>query len=355
MIITIMMLVRFDGSSLSYSNGIICLSKNLHKKTYHGFLCKLLKTEAKNMGKEPLKELDAVSLKNFGYMKQRQKDLFTVRLRIPCGNVTWEQLIGIGHIAKEFGRGYVHITTRQGIQIPNVNLNDLDSITEELKLNCTPPGSFGPYVRNIIACPGNLECTYGIIDTYGLGGMLDGEFFDEKMPVKMKFAVTGCPNGCAKPQENDFGVMGILKCAINTDKCSGCGSCSDACPEKAIIVEGEKAKIIWDKCKHCGTCVRACPSCSISEGCKGYKIFVGGKVGRNPKLGREFIEATSPQEVVAVFRKIINWSKKNTLSGERFGECLDRVGFENFKQEILLERNNLLQHECNEVVESVNY
>jgi dissimilatory sulfite reductase (desulfoviridin) alpha/beta subunit len=42
--------------------------------------------------------------------------------------------------------------------------------------------------------------------------MLDGEFFKEKMLVKIKFAITGCPNGCAKPQANDFGVMGIIKC-----------------------------------------------------------------------------------------------------------------------------------------------
>ena len=159
-----------------------------------------------------LKELDEVSLKNSGYIKQKQKDMFTVRLRVPCGNVTSEQLIGIGHIAKQFGGGYVHITTRQGVQIPNVNVNDLDDISEELQFNCTPPGSSGPHVRNIIACPGNHECTSGIIDTYSLGGMLDGEFFKEKMLVKIKFAITGCPNGCAKPQANDFGVMGIIKC-----------------------------------------------------------------------------------------------------------------------------------------------
>lgn len=284
-----------------------------------------------------LKEIDEVSLKNSGYIKQRQKDMFTVRLRVPCGNVTSEQLIGIGHIAKQFGGGYVHITTRQGVQIPNVNVNDLDNITEELQFNCTPPGSSGPHVRNIIACPGNHECTSGIIDTYGLGGMLDGEFFKEKMLVKMKFAVTGCPNGCAKPQANDFGVMGIIKCTINSEECSGCGICTDTCPDKAIILKNEKASIIWDRCKLCGKCAKACPSDAISEDFRGYKIFVGGKNGRNPKLGRELIEVTSSHEVVAIFRKIINWSKKNNLSRERVGDCIERIGFEKFKHDMLLQ------------------
>jgi len=282
-----------------------------------------------------LEKLDVASLKKSGYMKQRQKDLFVVRLRMPCGNVTSEQLAGISRIADKYGTGYVHITTRQGIQIPNVNIHNLDAITRELEDNGTPPGSCGPRIRNIISCPGNVECNYGIIDTYGLGGMLDNEFFGEDMPVKMKFAVTGCPNACAKPQENDLGVMGILKPAIYTEECTGCGTCTFLCPEKAIIMEDDRAKILWDKCELCGACVGACPTDIISEEWRGYRLFVGGKIGKHPKLGRELTDAKSPEEAVAIFRKIIDWSKKNTNIGERFGDCLDRVGFENFRKEIL--------------------
>ncbi len=282
-----------------------------------------------------LEKLDVALLKKSGYMKQKQKDLFVVRLRMPCGNVTCEQLAGISKIAKKYGADYVHITTRQGLQIPNVDIHNLDAITKELEDNGTPPGSCGPRVRNIISCPGNLECNYGIIDTYGLAGILDKEFFGEDMPVKIKFAVTGCPNACAKPQENDLGVMGILKPAIFTEECTGCGTCTFMCPEKAIVVEDDKAKIIWDKCNLCGACVGTCPSDLITEEWKGYKLFVGGKIGKHPKLGVELTEAKSGEEAVAIFRKIINWSKKNTNIGERFGDCIDRVGFEKFREQIL--------------------
>ena len=281
-----------------------------------------------------LNKLDVATLKKSGYMKQRQKDLFVVRLRMPCGNVTCDQLAGITRIANKYGTGYVHITTRQGLQIPDVDIHNLDAITKELEDNGTPPGSCGPRVRNIISCPGNLECNYGIIDTYAMGGLLDKEFFGEDMPVKIKFAVTGCPNACAKPQENDLGVMGILKPVINSEECTGCGTCTFMCPEKAIVIEDDKAKIIWDKCNLCGACVGACPTDLINEEWKGYKIFVGGKIGKHPKLGREFIDAKSAQEAVAIFRKIMNWSKKNTNVGERFGDCIDRVGFEKFRKDI---------------------
>lgn len=282
-----------------------------------------------------LKELDIISLKKSGYMKQRQKDLFSVRLRVPCGNLTSEQLKGIGKISEKYGRGKIHITTRQGLQIPDVDINNLDAITYELVTNHTPPGSFGSRVRNIVACPGNNECNRGIIDTYGLGDMLDKEFFGEDMPSKMKFAVAGCPNACAKPQENDIVVMGIHIPMIHLDECIGCGICTANCAEKAIVVMNEKAMIIWNNCKSCGLCIDQCPHGSISEDRKGFKIFVGGKVGRNPKPAREFGAVWSPGEVVSVIRNIINWSKKNTIKGERFGDCLDRVGFEKFRQDIM--------------------
>lgn len=282
-----------------------------------------------------LEKLDVASLKKSGYMKQRQKDLFVVRLRMPCGNVTSEHLVRISELAKEYGSGYVHITTRQGIQIPDIHIKNLDAITKELEDNGTPPGSCGPRVRNIISCPGDLECNYGIIDTYGLGDMLDKEFFGENMPVKIKFAVTGCPNACAKPQENDLGVMGIMRPVIIADDCSGCATCTFMCPEKAIVMDGDKAIILWDKCNLCGACVGTCPTDLIIEEWKGFKILVGGKVGKYPKLGEELVNVDSAEEAVAIFRKIINWSKENTELGERLGICLDRVGFENFREGIL--------------------
>jgi len=62
---------------------------------------------------------------------------------------------------------------------------------------------------------------------------------------------------------------------------------------------------------------------------------VGGKIGKHPKLGKELTDAKSAEEAVAIFRRIIDWSKKNTNIGERFGDCLERVGLENFSKDIL--------------------
>jgi len=46
---------------------------------------------------------------------------------------------------------------------------------------------------------------------------------------------------------------------INTEKCTGCGACKDACPVAAITIQDNKAVIDWAACMECGACVNACP------------------------------------------------------------------------------------------------
>ena len=48
-------------------------------------------------------------------------DYSTVRIRAPAGVFTIEQLRGIARIAKKYGNGIVHCTTRQTIEIPHVS------------------------------------------------------------------------------------------------------------------------------------------------------------------------------------------------------------------------------------------
>jgi electron transfer flavoprotein alpha subunit len=45
---------------------------------------------------------------------------------------------------------------------------------------------------------------------------------------------------------------------IDIDKCTGCGTCAEACPFGAIEVASEKA-VVGEKCTLCGSCAEACP------------------------------------------------------------------------------------------------
>ncbi len=49
---------------------------------------------------------------------------------------------------------------------------------------------------------------------------------------------------------------------ITSEKCTGCGICTDVCPTEAIIIENGKAEITLG-CIDCGACPRVCPEGSI--------------------------------------------------------------------------------------------
>ena len=51
---------------------------------------------------------------------------------------------------------------------------------------------------------------------------------------------------------------------VNKEKCTGCGSCVEACPVEAIKLENEKAVIDEEECTECGVCVDECPEEAIS-------------------------------------------------------------------------------------------
>ena len=97
---------------------------------------------------------DYSKLKANGFMLQKQKDTFSMRLRVLGGNISVEQLDTISKVAKKYAQGYVHLTSRQGVEIPFVKLEDIDAIVEELHQGGVELGASGPRVRTVTACQG---------------------------------------------------------------------------------------------------------------------------------------------------------------------------------------------------------
>ena len=95
---------------------------------------------------------DYAVLKKGGFMRQKQKNNFSLRLRVVGGNLTAKQLAKIAEVSDKFGDGYVHLTSRQSVEIPFIKLDDIDEVKAALAEGDVEPGVCGPRVRTITAC-----------------------------------------------------------------------------------------------------------------------------------------------------------------------------------------------------------
>ena len=270
-----------------------------------------------------------------GVITERDPDLSTVRIRAPAGILTVDQMRGIAKIAKKYGAGVVHCTTRQTLEIPHVNPGLLKKIGAELEKNGTPVGSEKDEVVNIIACPGIERCKYANIDTISLAKKIDAKLFGKEMPVKMRIALSGCPNACTSPMLNEIGVIGRIRPLRTPGLCTGCGSCAYYCKEKAIVIRNGISELREDKCVQCGICVKSCSFELLKSEHRHFLITVGGRRGRHPKIGRELLTVETEDQVIFAIEKIINWVYRRAWSGRLLSEQLDEIHFEKFREEIV--------------------
>ena len=66
-------------------------------------------------------------LKSGGFIKQKQKDLFAVRLRCPGGSIPTDKLVEISKIAQKYSKkGEIHLSYRQSLEILHVDYKDFE-------------------------------------------------------------------------------------------------------------------------------------------------------------------------------------------------------------------------------------
>lgn len=279
-------------------------------------------------------EVDYSTLKKGGFMRQVQKNHFSLRLGVVGGTVTAEQLAAVVEVANRYGHGYIHLTSRQGIEIPFIKLEDIDKVKEDLSKGGIAPGVCGPRVRTVTACQGSTVCPNGCIDTQAIAKELSDRYFGRELPHKFKFGVTGCQNNCLKAEENDIGIKGGLKVSWKEEGCIGCGVCEKTCREGAIAITDGKVTINEDKCNYCGRCVFACPSDSF-EHTEGYIVSFGGLFGNRINKGEAVIPFIEDHDtLIRVCDAAIDFFKDNAKAGERFKYTIERIGQDKFEEVI---------------------
>jgi len=129
---------------------------------------------------------------------------------------TADQMRGIGKVAVEYGKNYSELTTRQGIQLHWVRLDQLPEVLELIQeTGLTTVGGEGDTVRNITGCPVAGISKEELFDVRPLIDEAADYFYGNpeysNLPRKHKFTIASCPHQCNAPEIHDVALVAAEK------------------------------------------------------------------------------------------------------------------------------------------------
>lgn len=287
------------------------------------------------------------------YRVTKNRGITALRVRVPGGSMDVKHLDIIRAVAEKFGDGTVHITTRQGFEIPGIPMDKIAEVNKaiapllagmesDIGVDVADPEGGYPAAgtRNVSACIGNRVCPYSNYDTLDLARKIERLIYPNDLHVKI--AVTGCPNDCIKAHMQDIGVIGMVLPVYDAGRCIGCEACLKNCLEVssgALSLVNYKVKRDHRRCLGCGECILKCPTSAWTRGEKYYRMVIMGRTGKkNPRIARTFMEWAGEEAVMKVIGNTYGYIGRHidrSLPKEHVGYIVDRTGLQVFSQEVL--------------------
>ncbi|QXP73573.1 HEPN domain-containing protein [Tenacibaculum sp. AHE15PA] len=151
-----------------------------------------------------------------GVYGQRQFGVQMIRIKLPYGKVTSEQLHRISDVSDEYSRGRLHITTRQDIQIHHVSLDRTPELWAQLeKDDITLREACGNAVRNITA---SETAGIDVNEPFDVSPYADATFkfflrnpICQEMGRKFKMSFSGTDDDTAISFIHDLGFIAKIK------------------------------------------------------------------------------------------------------------------------------------------------
>ena len=177
-----------------------------------------------------------------GVYGQRQEGVNMLRVKLPGGRVTPDQLDALADTAEAYSqRGYSNITTRQSIQIHYIPLEKTpDAMRRLAQSGLTTREACSNTVRNMTACALAGVCPREHVDvgTHVHGATLHflRNPLSQQMPRKFKISFSGCESDCAQSLLHDAGVVATVKDGVHGFSVRAGGGLGHK-PHEAIVVE----------------------------------------------------------------------------------------------------------------------
>ncbi|MDP4144994.1 MAG: NAD(P)/FAD-dependent oxidoreductase [Bacillota bacterium] len=212
-----------------------------------------------------------------GAIVQRDKETYAVAPHLTAGIVTPDTLRTIADVAEKYNAAAIKVTGAQRIALVGLKEEDLDNVWEDLGME--PGAAIGLCVRSVKVCPGTTFCKRGVQDSVAVGSKIDSLYHGKELPNKFKIGVSGCPHSCADSAFKDIGLVG---------------------------------------------------------GGKGWMFYVGGKGGVKPRIADRIALSVSEEKIYDLIEKVIQTYAENATNRERLGDYIDRIGLDEFKEQINL-------------------
>ena len=232
-------------------------------------------------------------LKCLGIYDKGSANSFTIRIRIPFGQLTYIQAKKLASISKTYGNSCVDLTTRGQIEFRHLKLNELPTVLKELELvQITTFQTAGDNFRGVITSP---------LDGYSKTSLISCEtHFNEIQNVFLK----------------NEEYIGTLPRKFNTG-------------------------ILGDTINDCNIFGQDCAFVLASKDTQlGFNLYLGGKVGIQARASNLFIK---PEQVKTVFKTIVDLFKKygfrDNRNKNRISYFLDEVDLEEFEKAIIKTSN----------------
>jgi sulfite reductase beta subunit-like hemoprotein len=160
---------------------------------------------------------DRYALKTYGVCAQAQPGVFMVRVRVPGGQLTPHQARGLADLADAYGETWIHLTTRQSVELHHVAARSVPSVLTAVEsLGLTNRSACGHTLRNVMACP---DAGVGLDEPFDCGPdaravsaaiVARSAELNTVLPSRINMAFGGCPACAEHARLNDAGFVSVV-------------------------------------------------------------------------------------------------------------------------------------------------